>query len=608
MSYLFGIVDWEGQEIPARELGALAEAVGAAGFATTAETSGGCALGYGHRPDRDPHCRIVRHEHLTVLADLRLYDRGALRSRFGAGDDFDAFARAFLHWGEECGRHVNGDFAAVVVDRLNRRAHLLRDHIGARPLVYRHDRRRLLFATHEYGLARSGLFPADRNEEHLLRHFLWLRGDYRQTAFRDVCKVTPGHVVTFWASGQRSTRYWQPGEIRIDRAIRFEEAAGRLRQLLVDATMARVAPGKVGAHVSGGLDSCAVAGILADRLDDRGRLTGYSWTPEAQAESGPGEDERPHLETFSAEKGVPVRCQHLGENEFARDAVRFDFEGQRIEQPTMRAAGSDGVTTLFSGWGGDEFLSLSTRGVFNHLFFGLQPARLLRFVWKCGLRSTLARARTEVLPLLVPFGLHPSCGRTRWADLHLLAPDLVRKHWRTALLPQEKNIFGYGNRRRFILNLLENYHLPERMDAWALHAERHGFEYRYPLLDKDVLEFWFGLPVEFTYHEFDSRRLFREVAKGFLPESIRLRRTKDEARRTGYSWQNLRAGKAYLEGLFDAVPAGGHPPHFRTEAWRRLFHAPLPEAPREGRACMEKLCFYLRQVELARVCLPPGKH
>ena len=69
----------------------------------------------------------------------------------------------------------------------------------------------------------------------------------------------------------------------------------------------------------------------------------------------------------------------------------------------------------------------------------------------------------------------------------------------------------------------------------------------------------------------------------------------------------MRAGKEFLEATFDAIPAGGHLPQFRTEAWRRLFHAPLPEPWQEGWPRMDKLCFYLRKAELARVCLPPAR-
>jgi hypothetical protein len=40
-----------------------------------------------------------------------------------------------------------------------------------------------------------------------------------------------------------------------------------------------------------------------------------------------------------------------------------------------------------------------------------------------------------------------------------------------------------------MLNLLHMYHIPDRMDSWSLHSERYGFTYKYPLLDKAVLEF-----------------------------------------------------------------------------------------------------------------------
>jgi hypothetical protein len=47
------------------------------------------------------------------------------------------------------------------------------------------------------------------------------------------------------------------------------------------------------------------------------------------------------------------------------------------------------------------------------------------------------------------------------------------------------------------------------------------FTYKYPLLDKAVLEFWFSLPIEYTYRNKPFRFLYREAMKGILTEKVR---------------------------------------------------------------------------------------
>jgi len=70
--------------------------------------------------------------------------------------------------------------------------------------------------------------------------------------------------------------------------------------------------------------------------------------------------------------------------------------------------------------------------------------------------------------------------------------------------------------------------MPKRMDSWSINAEKYGFEYRYPLLDKELLELWFSIPQEHTFLNFESRILYREALKGILTESIRTRKEKGE--------------------------------------------------------------------------------
>jgi hypothetical protein len=86
-----------------------------------------------------------------------------------------------------------------------------------------------------------------------------------------------------------------------------------------------------------------------------------------------------------------------------------------------------------------------------------------------------------------------------------------------------------------MLRLLHNYHLPERMDSWAFYGERYGIEYKYPLLDKELLEFWFTVPVKHTYQTMIPRYLYREAMKGLLPDMIRLRSDKSEAFLTSFN-------------------------------------------------------------------------
>jgi len=462
----------------------------------------------------------------------------------------------------------------------------------------------MIFASHEFGLAKSGLIPVSLSERKVLDSYFRYDELYSETFFSGIDKVMPGHYMVCSKDGLcRSGPYWKPKEIKKDRDMTFDGAVAGLRERIVSATLSRMETGKTGIHVSGGLDSCGVASIVADNSPDKGLLTGYSWSPEIFDQPFDGVNEKPFIQALAEEKYVNVKYLKIGENEMAENAIVPEFEKQHIELPVMKMAEADGIETLFSGWGGDEFVSLSLRGTVNHLFFSLKWGTLLRYAISRGIKATILQFRTEVLPCLVPFGLLSvyKTDRTDWSILGLLRPSFVRKHWRRIFLHHKKNVFGYGNRTKFVLNLLDLHHIPERMESWAINAERYGFDYKYPLLDKEVLEFWFSLPEEYSYKDFQSRLLYREAMRGILTEKIRTRKEKGEALRIAFSFKGIEGGGGFVKDLFCSLPPEEHLPFFRPDAVLRIFNLPFSrENLMKSIKNWRKKTFYLRCVILVK--------
>jgi asparagine synthase (glutamine-hydrolysing) len=59
-----------------------------------------------------------------------------------------------------------------------------------------------------------------------------------------------------------------------------------------------------------------------------------------------------------------------------------------------------------------------------------------------------------------------------------------------------------------------------RLESWAASGRRVGIEYRYPLLDKRIVEFALGLPAEMFRRKGHPRYLFRYVVRDFLPQEV----------------------------------------------------------------------------------------
>src|SRR5262249_2968178 len=88
------------------------------------------------------------------------------------------------------------------------------------------------------------------------------------TVYEGIERLPPAHAMTWDAKGGGQTwRYWHPDVWpKID--VSFDQAAEQLRSLLRDAVRTRlIADVPIGAFLSGGVDSSAVVGLMAEAMD-----------------------------------------------------------------------------------------------------------------------------------------------------------------------------------------------------------------------------------------------------------------------------------------------------------------------------------------------------
>lgn len=531
MGFIYGIVN-KIEISTSADFKKLEQAMLYDGFVYTSIIEESFSFGICWNPKRNSNAYVDSDASYAIVADIRLYNTEELRKLFNFDTPAQAFIKAYKKWGEDCCNHLNGDYSVVLIDKTLNKVLLFRDHIGCRPLTYTVDGDRLIFASHEFGLAKAGITRLEVSKDTTFDRIFEIKGNYKKTVFKGICKLTPGHWGTLTKKGVTEYRYWKPEKIKTNKSLTFEVSVSSIREKLIAATLQRMESGKVGTHVSGGLDSTGIACILADYIDSKERLVGYSWTPSYSTpinDEVKQLDETPYINDFIKDKKIPVRfLEEPSAKQYLQDASQFDFEVQHIEQPTMRQATKDNVSILFSGWGGDELVSLTNRGVMSHLLFKGLWLHLLRFIKKFGIKSFIATLRYEILPLLIPFGMLRAYQPFPWHRGKYLHLSLRNQIKRISLFLKSDSIISINGRKGLVLNLLKFYHLAKRMDSWAINAEKYRFEYRYPLLDKELLEFWFSIPQEHTFHNFESRILYREALKGILTESIRTRKEKGE--------------------------------------------------------------------------------
>ena len=472
----------------------------------------------------------------VTLADARMDEKAELCVRYGLPLSLtDAGAIATLDMAEAA-EAVAGDFAVAQWDPAHKRLLLARDALGVRPLCYHHQPgRHLAFASLPSGVFASGLLARSLDRDALVHELMGLPTT-AGTLFRGLKNVPPGHVLTFLPGAQAGRCFWQ-AQPRPALGGSREDAALQLRTLLqgaVESCLGHAAP--VAAHLSGGLDSSAIAVVASRALQPAGRhLLGYSFL----SDTWPGlhmEGERPYVEAVLRQEPA-IQWQEISavfspdwlHDQWHTDAPLVLSHGSPENAVCVHAAGA-GAETVLSGWGGDEGITFNGRGAFAAEFRRGRWAGLLREMRHMrqergfGMRNMLLG---DVLgPLVAPGvvrGVRTLAGRPHRPGPSMrdyLQPELA------SVAAHLRPIATVANPATVQSRLLADGHLSFRANRFATLAARYGMRFCFPLLNRRVVEFALGMPPAWHIHAGWKRRLFREAMEGVLPPAVQWRHSK----------------------------------------------------------------------------------
>ena len=425
---------------------------------------------------------------------------------------------AFEKWGPNFANQLNGDLSILLSIQTENTVYLYRDHLGIIPFAYTINDGVLYFSNDIVSLGRAFHQDEDRIQpEPLLKSFRMV--DYNQSYNRNVQKLLPGHYLEFKSGVAKQVKFWLPEKIKTDRHLTKEKMLSEIKGLLERAVSVRCDNNRtVSSHMSGGLDSGIVAAIARRICSSQKEFLGYSWSPEGEWITDAGFDERQMVIDQALLCGITPKYASASEHDYNNlNYQRINNFGFFEEELALKDAKKNQVKIMLTGYGGDEFLSKGDRGIDTDLLLKLRFGKYFKRNPISKPRRLLYRLLYEVAFPFVGFLPFP-VRKDAKLDTQYLLPEY--KYTDKKII---KNFFMYRSRRQLHLGFIHCYYLPERMDSWYTNAFRHGIEYRYPLLDKDLVEYILKIPSHLLVNGRWSRTIIREISEGLLPESIRWR-------------------------------------------------------------------------------------
>ncbi|MFM1987616.1 MAG: hypothetical protein RJA99_573 [Pseudomonadota bacterium] len=302
--------------------------------------------------------------HVELRAELE-----GLGHVFTGACDTEVLLHAILRWGEAALPRLEGMFAFVAHDTRDASLLVGRDAFGIKPLYWRREPDRLLWASEAKALLAAPGVPR-RLDLQALDDYLALQAvPGERTLFEGILKLEPAHLqrVDLRTLSVRTTRWWRRvfGGPSVDPArLRDRIGAGVARQLRADVP--------VGVALSGGLDSSTVAAAAARA----GVAPPVAFT--GAFREGPEFDETAHSRRVADHLGARLETVWPTEADWIDALPRL---ARAMDEPAAgpglfpqfmvaRLARAHGVKVLLGGQGGDELFA----GYARHLVGALEAA------------------------------------------------------------------------------------------------------------------------------------------------------------------------------------------------------------------------------------------
>jgi asparagine synthase (glutamine-hydrolysing) len=186
-----------------------------------------------------------------------------LGHKFRTDSDTEVIVHAYEQWGDACVTRFRGMFAFAVWDDRRKRLFMARDRLGKKPLVYRVDGGRIVFASELKSLLELKDLPR-RIDPIALDDFLTYQYvPHPSCILEGFCKLPPAHTAVFAEGRLEVSCYWTPPYLEPDETKTLADWSAELRSTLTEAVRLRMRSDvPLGAFLSGGVDSTITAGLM----------------------------------------------------------------------------------------------------------------------------------------------------------------------------------------------------------------------------------------------------------------------------------------------------------------------------------------------------------
>jgi asparagine synthase (glutamine-hydrolysing) len=499
---------------------------------------------------------------LILVANARIDYKETLCEELGEinGDilkqkDCELILKSYLKWGFDCSQHLFGDYSFAIWDDTKRTLYCSRDHFGCKPFYYAENDSFFAFSNLPWHLNGIPELNSVFDDKELIYNALGIIPEAYKSFTIGINRLEPAHYLLYTEDHIQIRKYWELKCIPEIENLGEQEAISKFRNIFIRSVEQRIRDVKcLAVELSGGLDSSGITSVSAE-ICTRESIPilafSHAMSNSYKRQYYPFEDETEYAELL-ASKYPEIKFKKVtAESKGAAEAIISGLEYMHYPDPQLYSFFSDQLlqevnkancTVLLSGVGGDQMVSSFAKGLYSDLINNNDWISIKTEIFKGSKNNSSISTALFYLIRIFPFlikiksqikiktKIKSNCTYKNSAIIRRLKRSTISRNSyiksriqkeESHLRARQKAALGHKSR----INRIENSYFI---------GQKYGIEYRYPMLDVKLIEFYYSLPANLKRRGGMGRYIYREIMKEQLPKQVCFRKDK-----SGFTIPNL---------------------------------------------------------------------
>ena len=463
----------------------------------------------------------------TIVYNGEIYNFKSLKKQFNlktkTNTDTEVLLELYSIKKEECLKYLNGIFAFVIYDSNENSFFCARDHVGVKPFYYIKNNQDFIVSSEIKGLYKifENKFNIDKIKTYLTTSFY----DYGESTFyKDIYQLQPGHYIKYIPKKNlfNISKYWDLEENSLSHnqneseSKLIDEAYNLIENSFNIQCQADV---KIGLNVSSGIDSKLMLYFMNKINGGQNDISANSYFFEEKEFN-----EKDELERISKKINWNVNFHKINSKDIINnfDNIFYSQEGPFPGIPTMaksilikKAYGTD-QKVILEAQGGDDIAG-GYKYIFGSFIFDLlKEKKFLKILIETFKFKKIENISYSNLINLIYNSMNAintgglSADGSKNVDLSIFTNDFLNINLKQNEF-SEKIIQIKSNLNKIIYRDIFFTKLQRILKSCDRSSMAYGKELRVPILDKNIVEFFYNLDSTNIIKNGNLRYLYRAL-------------------------------------------------------------------------------------------------